>query len=101
MGDADHEDPVEVLTGLGSPRLWTRRVVIAPGRMTPYAAADWRGALVIVVGGEIELETGTGVRSRFLGGDVLWFDGLDLRRLRNPGHERAVLLAVSRIPSGG
>jgi hypothetical protein len=70
--------------------------MLAPDRAHAYRAADWRDALVIVEQGEIELEGLGGGRWHFRRGDVLWFTGLPLRALHNPGPEPAVLVALSR-----
>jgi quercetin dioxygenase-like cupin family protein len=83
-------------------RFVVRRVRVAPGATLAYVATDWRGALVVVRGGEIDLESRAGVRIRLVDGDVLWLDGLDLDRLRNPSDRPAVLVAVARAePSPG
>ena len=73
-----------------------RVVELPPGGERPYDAAEWTGALVIVVRGEVELECVDGDRPRFAGGAVLWLAGLPVRELRNPGSEPAVLVAVRR-----
>jgi hypothetical protein len=56
----------------------------------------WRGALVVVERGELELECLDGRRERFGRGDVLCLTGVRLRALRNPGHRAVLLVAVSR-----
>jgi hypothetical protein len=76
-------------------------VTLAPDRTHPYEAAEWRDALVIVDRGEIELEGLSGGRWHFRQGDVLWFTGLPLRTLRNPGREPAVLIALTRRGADG
>ena len=73
-----------------------RTVVIAPGEVRPYDESEWRGALVVVERGEIELESIHGSRRRFMRGAVLWLEGLPLRAIHNPGSERALLVAVAR-----
>jgi hypothetical protein len=81
------------------PRPFERRVfVVAPGTARRYVEDDWRGAVVIVERGELELETRSGVRRRFHRGDVLWLEDLPLRALHNPGANATVLAAVSRRP---
>jgi hypothetical protein len=77
-------------------RFTRRQVVLDPGHRRPYEAAEWDDALVIVKRGEIDVECRAGGRMRFVAGDMLWFTGLPLRSLRNPGPEPAVLVAVSR-----
>ena len=71
-------------------------MAVAPGDSLPYAEADWRDALVIVERGEIVLETRCGCSLTFQRGDMLWFDGLPLAALSNPGDEPALLVAASR-----
>ena len=77
---------------------WTERriVVVAVGQRLAYDPADWCDALVVVEGGELEVEWRCGSRQRFVGGDLLCLSGLPLRALHNPGHEPAVLAVVSR-----
>ncbi|MGH9117540.1 MAG: hypothetical protein ACRD0A_06580, partial [Acidimicrobiales bacterium] len=71
-------------------------MTIGPGRVLTYEDADWRGAIVVVVEGEVELEGRAGARRRFPRGAVVWTDGLDLRALSNPGRVATVLVAISR-----
>jgi hypothetical protein len=73
-----------------------RRVAVAPGRTRAYDEADWRGALVVVARGRIELEGLSGARRSFEGGAALWLDGLALRALHNHGRETAVVVAFTR-----
>jgi hypothetical protein len=82
-------------------RFLSRRVTIEPGHELDGGCTHWRGAIVVVVRGEVEVSTLGGARGRFLRGDVLWFDGLDITRLGNPGREPAVLVAVRRSGSAG
>jgi hypothetical protein len=77
-------------------RFARRRVVLAPGARRPYDEAEWDDALVLVKRGEIDVECRTGGRMRFIAGDMLWFTGLPLHALANPGPEPAVLVAISR-----
>ena len=56
----------------------------------------WRGAIVVIAAGEVELCLDDGSRGRFTTGSVLWFDGLPLRALRNPGDAPATVVAVAR-----
>lgn len=78
------------------PALRRRRVTIAAGQTLNYDPQQWTGALVVLDEGDIVLEDRRG-RDWPLGcGAVLWLAGLPLRRLRNAGAARAVLVAVVR-----
>ena len=74
-----------------------RTVVVDPGRSRPHRDAEWRGALVVVERGTIELVGLAGTRRRIGPGGVLWLAGLGLRALHNRGPEPAVLSAVTRV----
>jgi len=76
-------------------RFDVRRVAVAPGCALAYDEADWRGALVVVERGRIELEGMGGGRRTFERGAVLWLVGLPLRALHNHGPERAVIVAFT------
>ncbi|SDE85309.1 hypothetical protein [Pseudonocardia oroxyli] len=78
-----------------------RRITIEAGTSRPHDEDEWRGVLVLVEAGEIELRCALGGRRRFRAGAVLWFSGLDLREVHNPGVDRAVVVAVSRTRSTG
>ena len=71
-------------------------VVVEPGTAVPYVPGDWRSALVVVDKGEVEVTDASGDTAVFRTGDVLAFDGLDLRVLRAHGGSSAVLIAVTR-----
>ena len=89
------------LLGRRLPALFDRRVVVlAPERTLSYDDAEWRGALVVVERGQIELEWLDGGRHCFKRGDILWLERLPLRALHNRGHTFAVLTAVSRRAAG-
>jgi hypothetical protein len=79
-----------------SSRFGRRRIEIGPGESRPHVESEWLGVLVIVESGEIELWCRHGGNRRFTAGNVLWFTGLDLRTVHNPGALPAVILAVSR-----
>lgn len=79
-----------------SPAFRVARLVLPPGGERAYRTAEWRDALVVVAGGEVEIECRDGRHRRFGRGEVLWLSGLPLRALRNPGSRPAVLAAVSR-----
>ena len=73
-----------------------REVVLAPGAVRPYVEEEWRGALVVVERGDLELECTRGGRRSFACGAVLWLAGLPLAALRTAGPGPTVLVAVSR-----
>lgn len=73
-----------------------RVVLIAPGQAVAYVDDEWRGALVVVERGDVDFECRAGGTRRFVCGDVLWMDGLELRWLCNPGLETTALVAISR-----
>ncbi|MFC4947020.1 hypothetical protein [Pseudonocardia sp. GCM10023141] len=73
-----------------------RRVVtIAPDDWHAFVDSEWDDSLVVVERGDIELYCSATVR-RFAQGAMLWFSGLGLRALHNPGVEDTVLVALSR-----
>jgi len=88
--------PVSFLGRQLPPAFECRVVILEPAQTWPYDAAEWRGAIVVVEQGQIELEGLHGSRYGFGRGDVLWLDRLPLHALHNPGHTPAVLIAVSR-----
>jgi hypothetical protein len=77
---------------------WARlRVVsIEPGCGRCYDPAEWRGALVVVERGEIELEAFGGDRWRFQTGAVICLADLPIRALRNERRETVLLSALTR-----
>ena len=72
-------------------------MAVAPGATCAYDEADWRGALVVVERGRIELEGLSGSRLSVERGAVLWLVGLPLRALHNHGREPAVMIAFTRL----
>lgn len=76
-------------------RFERRLVTVPPCCALDFDEADWRDALVIVVRGEIQVES-RGRRGRFGRGAVLTLAGLSLRVLHNDGAEPAELLALRR-----
>ena len=78
------------------PGFTIRTVTLAPGATRPYDEAEWRGALVIVESGEIDVECVRGGHRVFSGGALLWLYGLPLRAIHNRGPEPAVIIAVTR-----
>ena len=83
-----------------SPRFVRRIVTIAPGEARTYEDREWRGAIVVVESGAIELECSLGGRRRFEQGAVLWLVDLDLRFVHGVSLEPAVLVAISRREEG-
>ncbi|CAL9524014.1 hypothetical protein SUDANB95_03865 [Actinosynnema sp. ALI-1.44] len=75
--------------------MFRSRVVTVAGTR-PFDPDEWRGALVVVTAGEVELEGAGGTRRAFGRGAVLVLDGLGLRALHQHGPEPAVLVAVVR-----
>ena len=75
-----------------------RLVVVDPGRVREYDTREWIDALVVVEGGEIELESALGERWRFARGDIVWLVGLPLKALHNTGRDPVLLVAVRRKP---
>jgi FAD/FMN-containing dehydrogenase len=73
-----------------------RVVVLEPGEERRIDDRDKCDRLVVVERGEIELECRGGARARFLTGDLLFVDGLSVRRIRNPGRTSALLGTVAR-----
>ena len=78
-----------------------RVVVVGPGEVRRYDAAEWRDAIVTVNGGAIDVEPERGAPVRFVSGDVVALDGLALRALANGGADPAVLVAVRRSTAPG
>jgi hypothetical protein len=74
-----------------------RRTVTIPAQATvPFVEQDWLGALVLIERGAVDLCCRRGGRRRFVKGAVLFFDGLGLTALHNPGVDDVVLVALSR-----
>lgn len=78
------------------PSFELRAVVVEPGSARAYDETEWHDALVVVESGEIELECASGLRYRFVDGDILWLTGLPLLAFHNRGSDPVLLLAVSR-----
>ncbi len=88
--------PFSLLRRRLPPAFALRLVVLEPAGRLAYRAADWRGALVVVEHGAIELETIAGRRRPLACGAVLWLDRLPLRALVNPRPDPALLAAMTR-----
>ena len=96
----DGDGGVRSFLGRRLPPWFVLRVVTVPvGSAVAYVEEEWRGAIVVVERGEVELEALDGERHRFGAGDLIWLDGVRLRVLRNAGEHPVQLKAISR-PSG-
>src|SRR5687767_7669536 len=71
-------------------------IALPPGGRRAYVESEWRGALVIVEQGEIEVECLAGGCRRFERGAVIWLAGLPLRALHNRSDGLTLLAAVHR-----
>lgn len=80
----------------GAPSFGTRTITLAPGESRLHDEDEWRGALVVVDRGEIELCCSAGGSRIFGTGSVLWFTGLDLVSVRNPASTDAVFRGITR-----
>lgn len=79
------------------PGAFVRRVTeLPPGDSLGYHPDDWRGAIVVVREGAVELRLASGVRRTFAARDLLWLTGLDVTELHNPGLETTALVSVRR-----
>jgi len=80
------------------PRSFERHVVtISEGGELAYVEEEWHDTLIVVTAGEVEVVCAAGGRRRFSSGDLLWFDGLDVRTLRNVGCEALIVAGVRRL----
>jgi hypothetical protein len=96
--EADDRRELSFLGKRLPPAFVLREVALLPGGARAYDEEEWRGALVVVEHGEVELECVSGDRRCFDRGAVFWLFGLPLRALHNTGDEPALLVAVSRRP---
>jgi hypothetical protein len=71
-----------------------RRLV--PGCELTFDPADWRGALVVVEEGVLEVECLDASSERFRAGAVLFLDRLPVRLLRNPSAVGVLLSVVTQ-----
>ncbi len=79
------------------PACFVRRVTeLAPGGSLGFDPADWRGAVVVVREGVVELRLRSGVHHRLAAREVLWLAGLDVHEVHNPGLVVATLVSVRR-----
>lgn len=79
-----------------TPAFSSRSVTVGPGDSRPHDEDEWQGTLIVVESGEIELRCRAGGSRRFAAGAVLWFTGLNLAAVHNPGTEPAVFRGISR-----
>jgi len=84
------------LCGTVGPGFERRVVTIPAGESRGFDEAEWRDAIVVLAGGQIELECVNGTSRLFATGAVLWLVGLSVCALHNPGPVPAILVAVSR-----
>jgi hypothetical protein len=89
----DEALPVPLLPGA---RFLRRETTVPAGARLEFVTDDWRGAMVLVEHGEIDLCCSRGGSRRFGTGAVLFLDGLGLVALRNPGPVDTLLVALSR-----
>jgi len=78
-------------------RIRRQELRIAPEEWHALAAAQWRGTLVLLEHGCVELHCVRGDVLLFRQGAVLCFDGTGARALHNPGTVTAVLAGYSRV----
>ncbi|MGH8873108.1 MAG: hypothetical protein ACRDWS_14190 [Acidimicrobiia bacterium] len=88
---------MRLVNGPLPPGLIRWMVIISPGRTRVFQARESAGGVVFVHVGDIELESLDGRRYRFGSGAIMHLDRLPLRRIRNDGAGRAVLVAVGRV----
>ncbi|SHL03118.1 hypothetical protein SAMN05443637_116144 [Pseudonocardia thermophila] len=69
---------------------------LAPGERRGLAEAQWRGVLVLLEHGSVELHCAQGTVLTLRQGAVFCFDGTGVRALHNPGPGPAVLVGWSR-----
>ncbi|MEJ3653695.1 cupin domain-containing protein [Actinomycetes bacterium KLBMP 9759] len=77
-----------------------REVTLPPGDWQPVVEDEWLGAMIVVQCGEVELHCLRGGQRNFRAGAVLWFEGLGLRAMHNPGECDTVLVAFARRANG-
>jgi hypothetical protein len=78
-------------------RIRRQELRIAPEDWHALVEAQWRGALVLLERGCVELHCLRGDVLLFCQGAVLCFDGTGARALHNPGTVPAVLAGYSRV----
>ena len=73
-----------------------REVRIDAAGSLGFVEADWAEALIVVAEGTVEVTCRKGGQRSFAAGDTIWFDGLEVATLANPGVTTLVLVAVRR-----
>jgi hypothetical protein len=76
-------------------RVRRRVVVFDAHERRPYRSVEWRGAIVHVRRGELELVGASGRRYRFGAGSILWLCDLPLIALGNLSDTALELVVVS------
>ena len=100
VGESDDQTPVSFLGRRLPPWVELHVVVIPPGATHPYDRDQWRGALIVVERGAIELELRSGRRLPCTQGYIGTLSGMSLVALHNAGDRPAVVTAVSRARNG-
>ncbi len=85
-----------VASGPLPPGFERREVHLAPAQSLPYVEAHWHEALILVAEGRVEVTCKAGGHRSFETGDTIWFDGLEVATLANPGLVPLVLVGVRR-----
>ena len=73
-----------------------RRISIPPGAERRSIGGEWRGSIVLLERGAVELASAAGARRTFGPGDLLCLDWVDCERIVNIGAEEARLVAIDR-----
>ena len=94
--DDDASRPLSFLGRRLPPWVQLHVVVIPPGCTHAFDPGHWRGALIVVERGTIELELRDGQRVPCVQGYIGTLSGLRLRALHNRGDRTAVITGVAR-----
>ena len=73
-----------------------RRISIAPGAERRSTGTEWRGTIVVLERGAVELVSAAGARRAFGAGDMVCPDWVDCERIVNIGAEEARLVTIDR-----
>ena len=90
------QERLDLLSMSMTSKFEVRVVILEPGCDMILEPAEWRGALVEVNQGLVELELPSGATARFSAGDLVWLNEGRMRALPSDGQVSAVLVAVSR-----